>query len=131
VRPSTASALAVAALALALTAPASHAQTRGSRARLENAALTTQDGELRASKMLGSTVYDVQNRNIGSVKDIVLDRNGRVAAVVVDVGAFLGIGGKDVAVPLGDLKTDHDRLTLNRTKEQLQAAEAYPLATQR
>ena len=50
--------------------------------------------------MIGSTVYDVQNRDIGSVKDLVINKDGRVAAAVVDVGTFLGMGGKYVAVPL-------------------------------
>ena len=96
-------------------------------AYLLTAALTTQSGDLRASQLIGSPVYDVQNRNIGSVKDLVLDHNGQIHAVVLDVGAFLGVGGKYVAVNLDDIKTDHDRLTLNRTKEDLQAAQSYQL----
>ena len=126
------------AAALLLAAPLASAQDVGvprsqaSRpAHLLTAALTSQSGELRASQMLGSTVYDVQNRNIGSVKDIVLDRDGKVSGVIVDVGAFLGAGGKYVAVSLDDFKTDHDRLTLNRTKEQLQAAQSYQLDNRR
>jgi sporulation protein YlmC with PRC-barrel domain len=83
--------------------------------------------QIRASKMIGSNVYDVQNRKIGHVKDLVLDRDGQVASVVVDVGAFLGMGGKYVAVSLRDLKTDHNRLTLDLTKEQLQQAQNYRL----
>ena len=47
--------------------------------------------------------------------------------MVVDVGAFLGMGGKDVAVHLSDIKTDNNRLTLDMTKEQLQQAQAYQL----
>ena len=77
--------------------------------------------------MLGSAVYDVQNRGIGNVKDLALDRDGQVASVVVDVGAFLGMDGKYVAVNLRDLKTDHNRLTLDLTKEQLQQPESYRL----
>jgi sporulation protein YlmC with PRC-barrel domain len=121
------SALTAIAVALSLAAPMAHAEIVGPPVRLLNVALTTQSGELRASQMIGSTVYDVQNRNIGSVKDIVLDHNGQVSAVIVDVGAFLGVGGKDIAVSLNDLKTDNDRLTLNRSKEQLQSAQAYRL----
>ena len=70
--------------------------------------------------MIGSAVYDVQNRKIGKVRDLVLDRSGQIAAVVVDVGSFLGMGGKNVAVKPSDIKTDHNRLTLDVTKEQLQ-----------
>jgi sporulation protein YlmC with PRC-barrel domain len=86
-----------------------------------------QNDQIRASKMIGSSVYDVQNRNIGKVRDLVLDRDGKVAAAVIDVGTFLGMGGKTVAVQLSDLKTDHNRLTLDRTKEQLQQMANYRL----
>ncbi len=86
-----------------------------------------QPDQVRASKMIGSSVYDVQNRDIGKVQDVILERDGRVAAVVVDVGTFLGMGGKDVAVHFGDIKADNNRLTLDMTKEQLQQAQAYQL----
>jgi sporulation protein YlmC with PRC-barrel domain len=113
---------------LVATAPAAYAET----AAHTRAAATTiteaqiQPDQIRASKMIGSAVYDVQNRKIGSVKDLVLDRDGQVASVVVDVGA-LGMGGKYVAVSPRDFKTDHNRLTLELTKEQLQQAQNYRL----
>lgn len=86
-----------------------------------------QPNQIRASKMLGSQVYDVQNRDIGSIKDLVINKSGQVVAAVVDVGAFLGMGGKYVGVPLDDIKADNNRLTLDMTKEQLQQAQAYNL----
>ena len=86
---------------------------------------TIQSDEVRASKMMSSTVYDLQNRDIGKVKDLVLNKDGKIDAVVLDVGTFLGMGGKYVAVPLSDIKTDHN--TLDRTKEQLQQMAAYQL----
>src|SRR3984893_19145711 len=75
-----------------------------------------QPGQIRATQMDGATVYDAQNQKVGDIKDIILDRDGKVAAAVLDVGAFLGVGGKYVAVSLNDIKTDNDRLTLNRSK---------------
>jgi ribosomal 30S subunit maturation factor RimM len=77
--------------------------------------------------MIGSTVYDRENRNIGKVSDLVVNKNGAVDAVVIDVGSFLGMGGKYVAIPLTDIKTDNNRLTLDRSKEQLQQMAAYEL----
>jgi sporulation protein YlmC with PRC-barrel domain len=88
---------------------------------------TIQPDQIRASKMIGSAVYDVQNRKIGKVRDLILDRDGKIASVVVDVGTFLGMGGKSVAVKLSDLKTDNNRITLDRTKEQLQQMANYRL----
>jgi hypothetical protein len=37
------------------------------------------------------------------------------------------MGGKYVAIPLSDIKSDHNRLTLDRTKEQLKQMAAYQL----
>ena len=107
------------ALALAAAAPVAYAQTAATH--------TIQTDEIRASKMIGSAVYDVQNRKIGSVDDVILNKNGKVDAVVIDVGSFLGMGGKDVAVLPSDIKTDNNRLTLDRSKEQLQQMATYDL----
>lgn len=119
---------------MAAAGPVAYAQTTAPtptapNTRATHSSFTTGSGELRTSEVIGSTVYDVQNQNIGSVKDVVLDRDGRVSAVVIDVGAFLGVGGKNVAVALNDLKTDNDRLTLNKTKSQLQSAQPYRLSS--
>jgi sporulation protein YlmC with PRC-barrel domain len=84
-----------------------------------------QPNQMRASKIIGANVYDRENQKVGSVYDLILDRDGRVADVVVDVGSVLGIGGKNLAVKMSDLKTDNNRLTLNQTKQQLQAAANY------
>lgn len=118
------------ALALVLTltaAPAAFSQTAHHGTANRAAEETIQPDQMRASKMIGSAVYDVQNRNIGKVRDLVLDRDGRVEAAVIDVGSFLGMGGKNVAVKLSDLKTDNNRLTLDKTKEQLQQMANYRL----
>jgi len=120
------------ALALAAAVPA-YAQTATMHDTRATAASETlphgiQADEVRASKMIGSAVYDVQNRKIGSVADLILNKDGKVDAVVIDVGSFLGMGGKDVAVLPSDIKTDNNRLTLDRTKEQLQQMANYDLA---
>jgi sporulation protein YlmC with PRC-barrel domain len=85
----------------------------------------TKPDQIRASKFIGSTVYDVQNQNIGSVKDLIFDRDGRIEAAVVDVGTFLGMGGKNVAIKLSDIKTANSRLTLDMSKDQLKSAHEF------
>jgi len=101
--------------------------TMNRNANANQAEETIKSDQIRGSKMIGSTVYDVQNRNIGKVRDLVLDKDGKVATVVIDVGTFLGMGGKSVGVKLSDLKTDNNRITLDRTKEQLQQMANYRL----
>ena len=120
------------ALALAAAAPVAYAQTATTHDTRVGTANDTlphgiQADEVRASKMIGTAVYDVQNRKIGSVDDVILNKDGKVDAVVIDVGSFLGMGGKNVAVLPSDLKTDNNRLTLDRTKEQLQQMANYNL----
>lgn len=88
---------------------------------------TIRSDELRASKVIGSSIYDRNNEKIGSVQDIILGAAGKVDSVVVDVGTFLGMGGKDVAVKMDQIKTDHDRLTLDMSKDQLKQAPNYQL----
>jgi sporulation protein YlmC with PRC-barrel domain len=117
-------------LAAAVLAYAQTATTHETRVMAANETLSQsiQPDEVRASKMIGSAVYDVQNRKIGRVADVILNKDGKVDAVVLDVGSFLGMGGKDVAVLASDVKTDNNRLTLDRTKEQLQQMPNYDLA---
>ena len=107
------------------TTPDTHATMSDTRTAVTSHII--QSDEVRASKMMGSPVYDRQNQDIGKVSDIILNKDGKVDAVVVDVGTFLGMGGKRVAVPLSDIKSDHNRLTLDKTKEQLQQMAAYQL----
>ena len=119
---------AIFAAIIAAAAPGAYAQTSTMpAARTAVTSHIIQPDEVRASKMIGSSVYDLQNRNIGKVSDLVLNKDGAVDVVVLDVGSFLGMGGKYVGIPINDIKTNNNRLTLDRSKEQLQQMAAYQL----
>ena len=112
------------------SSPSPSASSSSAPARVT--ATQLQPGQIRTTQMDGATVYDTQNQKVGDVKDIILDRDGKVAAVVLDVGAFLGMGGKYVAVGMNDLKITQDnnnkpRFAVDMTKDQLKAAQAYDL----
>ncbi len=62
------------------------------------------EDQFRASDLMGSRVYGANNENIGEINDVLMDQNGRVHAIVIGVGGFLGIGEKDVAVPMSALQ---------------------------
>jgi hypothetical protein len=62
------------------------------------------EGTLRLSKLSGVDVIGQDHSKIGDIDEVLVNRNGRVDAVVVDVGGFLGIGGKTVAMPFGELR---------------------------
>lgn len=88
------------------------------------------DGELFASQLIGTTVYNPADESLGDVNDIVLTKDGRLDAIVIGVGGFLGIGEKSVAVSLDTVveTTDPDgnvKLVLDTTREELDAAPAF------
>jgi sporulation protein YlmC with PRC-barrel domain len=87
-------------------------------------------GDIRAEDLVGTTVYGANDANVGEIGDVVLTQDGKVDAVIIDVGGFLGIGEKEVAVGMDKLAfmTDADGnkyLYTNFTKEQLEAQTAY------
>ncbi|MBR1148100.1 PRC-barrel domain-containing protein [Bradyrhizobium sp. AUGA SZCCT0431] len=61
-------------------------------------------GNWRASKLMGLDVYNEANEKLGDVNEIILDKNGKVSAVVIGVGGFLGMGEHDIAVSMDKLK---------------------------
>jgi sporulation protein YlmC with PRC-barrel domain len=74
-------------------------------------------------------VYDPADAKIGSVDDLLIDQQGRITAVLVGVGGFLGIGEKDVAIPFSALhaseKDSKWYLVLNTNKDALKAAPGF------
>src|SRR5580704_10941221 len=61
-------------------------------------------GDWRASKLVGLSVYNDNNESIGSINDLLTDRNGNIKAAVLGVGGFLGVGEHLVAVPFDKIK---------------------------
>ena len=51
-----------------------------------------QADEVRASKLIGTTVVNAANETVGDVNEVVLTKDGRIAAVILGVGGFLGMG---------------------------------------
>jgi len=61
-------------------------------------------GQWRASKMIGLNVYNQANEKLGDINEVLLDNNGKVQAVVVGVGGFLGMGEHDIAIAFDKIK---------------------------
>ena len=59
---------------------------------------TQQESDWLASSLIGRTVYNQQNEELGDINDVILGEDGQVVAVLIGVGGFLGIGEKDVGV---------------------------------
>ena len=61
-------------------------------------------GSWRTSKLIGLNVYNDSNESLGSINDLLTDKNGDIKAVVIGVGGFLGVGEHLVAVALDKVK---------------------------
>jgi sporulation protein YlmC with PRC-barrel domain len=58
-----------------------------------------------SSKLEGPDVYSSNNADkIGDIRDLIFDSSGKVQAVVIGVGGYLGIGKRNIAVPLGQIR---------------------------
>ena len=94
----------------ALLATAAFAQTPTAttdRANMAPAAASdtsSLQGTWRASKLVGLNVYNDKNESLGSINDLLTDKDGNIKAVVIGVGGFLGVGEHLVAVPLDKIK---------------------------
>lgn len=64
----------------------------------------------RASEVIGATVYGRNGAELGSVRDLVLGPSGQVVGLVVGIGGFFGLGGKQFAVSFSqaEIVKSHD-----------------------
>ena len=86
------------------------------------------DDQMRASKLIGSAVYDPSDQKIGTIDELVLNPDGKVADVVLGVGGFLGAGEKHVAVAMAEVKRGkNEHFVLNTTKDALKQMENFDL----
>jgi hypothetical protein len=86
--------------------------------------------DVRASKLIGTRVVNAANETVGDVNEVVLTKDGKVAAVILGVGGFLGMGEREVAISFSAIKMSRDQsnnliLTVNATKEILKDAPAW------
>jgi sporulation protein YlmC with PRC-barrel domain len=111
-RPATlAAALLLPLMAAAQTPAAAQQTTTAAQQQVPRHFLAGQaEDQVLASAIMGIEVAGPEGESIGTVDDLLVDRDGRLLAIIVGVGGFLGIGQKDVAIPVEaltfDLETD-------------------------
>ena len=81
-----------------------------------------------ASRMIGVEVRNPAGDSVGKIEDLLVD-GGTLKAVVIDVGGFLGIGSKRIAVEPNALvlRPGGDRFSaiLQMSKDTISAAQAF------
>ncbi len=81
-----------------------------------------------ADTLIGEDVYNLQDEDLGDIKEIMLDmRQGSVAYAVLSFGGWLGMGDKLFAVPWQALQLDsaNKRFLLDVSKEHLKNAPGF------
>ncbi|RYE85224.1 MAG: PRC-barrel domain containing protein [Hyphomicrobiales bacterium] len=97
-------------------------------------AYTATDSDNLATEIIGKQVYAsaaADAEHIGDINNLVVNQDGSIQAVVIGVGGFLGIGEKNVAVPLDTVmvtevpNSDDLKLTTTETADTLKAAPEF------
>ena len=87
------------------------------------------ESHILGSDLIGASVTNANGDSIGKTSDVLVDKSNKtVDAVVIDVGGFLGIGSKSVAIPLDKLTIGarpDEGVRTAMTKEQLESLPAF------
>lgn len=131
--------LSTTALIIAMTSGAVYADT----AATGFDQVEMQQGDFYASDLIGMRIYNSETavdvdtaiaeggesdwNDLGEINDIIVTQDGSVSAVILGVGGFLGIGERDVAVPMDAITivreegdSDDRFLVVSTTKEALE-----------
>jgi len=116
-------------LASAAFAAEDNATTAAPPATQSSASSTSFQGDWRASKVVGLNVYNEKNENVGSINDLLMEKNGSIKAAVISVGGFLGMGARLVAVPFDKIKFSAEPIAYTGVAGAPNAGGARPATT--
>ena len=81
-----------------------------------------------ANQVQGTTVYNTSSEKLGSVADVMIDKeSGRIAYAVLSFGGFLGIGDRYYPLPWEKLRYDTELggYIVDVDRETLEGAPSY------
>ncbi len=85
------------------------------------------EGHIKFANLAGTAIRNPHDEEIGIVSDIVLDEKGRVAAIVVNTGEMMGIGGETKALSWNDMQVRRQygengeyNIIMNMSQEELE-----------
>ena len=84
----------------------------------------------RATKLLGSDIYNDKGESIGKLDDFIVGSDANVSVAVIAVGGFLGLGARMIAVPAALLESNDKGQTVlpGASKDSLEALPKFRYA---
>jgi len=80
-------------------------------------------------QILGKPVYNDKDEKVGEVDDLIIAPDSSVSYAIIGVGGFLGLGERQVAIPVNHFKSGDGRIVLpGATKDALQAMPSFQYA---
>jgi sporulation protein YlmC with PRC-barrel domain len=75
------------------------------------------------NEYVNKEIYNRAGQLLGTIKDVLVGPDGKMAALTINVGQYLGIGDKELAVPFFAVQRDSaQRIVIDATKDALQTA---------
>lgn len=117
--------------ALAQQAPGTDTATQNmARAGESNKFMTKEaPNQWLVGNLWNKNVHSAQGKSIGDLKDVLVGPDGKIQALVIGVGGFLGLGEKNVAVDYDYIikngSIGPNRITLNMTEQDLRSAPSF------
>jgi sporulation protein YlmC with PRC-barrel domain len=80
-------------------------------------------------QILGKPVYNDKDEKVGDVDDLIIAPDSSVSYAIIGVGGFLGLGERQVVIPVNRFKNSEGRIVLpGATKDALQAMPSFQYA---
>lgn len=130
--------VATALAALLLTSAHASAQASGgidavNPETVEVTFVTPATADFVASSLIGSDIHNLQDESIGTIDDLIITEGRDLGGLVVNVGGFLGIGGRYVVVDPDSVTLTLEgsgddaewRVVMNSTRQDLEAAPEF------
>jgi PRC-barrel domain len=92
---------------------------------VKNEALMVERFNLSVDQLEDMDIHGAGGERIGEVDEVLMTQEGKITAVSVEVGGFLGIGDKEVVMELAQLRREGDALMTEMTKEQVKALPSW------
>lgn len=90
-----------------------------------------QSSQILASSIMGMSIQNGTNKDaaqIGTINDLIMNKQHQLVGIVVGVGGFLGIGQKNVGIPWSDVRDIDPKkgvAVVDVTKKELAKAPAF------